>query len=503
MVSSLEEIRPLEKGCLEQRNTIRRDSSNDDFSDLVQSHEILVEEYLGLLSSLEPDLAFKAIARMWVKGIEPFVALLGKLPQASEHLIRFLYESYRSIGCLYEKYQHHKLALRECLGDLAAYLARYNKERSEEWRNIASDKYNSLVHITPEVGRLFYRLALLAKGNKLEQMQFLYRSLGSKLPFEKPVALFFEGFPTMDAESQQIDVAFVIMHIDLFRGRLADLHTFQRCFLERLQNHIQRDNSSRKNFGIHLAIINVTPLYRPLTNFTGSRSLASDLAFSTLKVVLRYERKENALPHVHILLSFLLCLTTLDGGAIIADKAPWKDICIFVNSLSRNPDSQAEPRLKSVEDLLPEDHIMHGQFWAQEYPDEKWFKASYEHEIVAERSSMEVRRINRIRWLIKEIATVSMQAANGILLIYSAQTMDTLRQNQPVGPYDIQGAWCQKAAFYIASYYARQPRIAPIIWCMALSVVTSLLSSSLTSFPNPCCQKVSPPLYQYYFFEVL
>ena len=80
MVLSLIEIRPLKKGCLKQRNTIRKDLSNSDFLNLVQSHEILVEEYLGLLSSLEPELAFKAIIRMWIKGIKPFVALLGKLP---------------------------------------------------------------------------------------------------------------------------------------------------------------------------------------------------------------------------------------------------------------------------------------------------------------------------------------------------------------------------------------------------------------------------------------
>jgi len=47
-------------------------------------------------------------------------------------------------------------------------------------------------------------------------MQFLYRLLGLKQPFKKPVALFFKGFPIINAESQQIDIAFVIMHINLF-----------------------------------------------------------------------------------------------------------------------------------------------------------------------------------------------------------------------------------------------------------------------------------------------
>jgi hypothetical protein len=35
MVLSLKEIRPLKKGYLKQRNTIRRDLSNNNFLDLV------------------------------------------------------------------------------------------------------------------------------------------------------------------------------------------------------------------------------------------------------------------------------------------------------------------------------------------------------------------------------------------------------------------------------------------------------------------------------------
>jgi len=64
MVLSLVEIRPLKKECLKQRNTIRKDLSNSNFLNLVQSYKILVEEYLSLLSSLELDLAFKAIIKI-------------------------------------------------------------------------------------------------------------------------------------------------------------------------------------------------------------------------------------------------------------------------------------------------------------------------------------------------------------------------------------------------------------------------------------------------------
>jgi hypothetical protein len=154
-------------------------------------------------------------------------------------------------------------------------------------------------------------------------------------------------------------------------------------------------------------------------------SRATRLTNDTFSLVLRRIGDKNVLPHVHVMLSFLSTFASVEYVAQFVYNSPWTDIAAFLNTLikteiQQNPgvdinasicqpvfpsDSEAQ---KQDELPLPEDYLIRGLIWAEEFLPAEWFRREHDEEDrYLELASTAKRRADRVLRLGYELSIVS------------------------------------------------------------------------------------------------
>lgn len=140
------------------------------------------------------------------------------------------------------------------------------------------------------------------------------------------------------------------------------------------------------------------------------------LAYGTLGLSLKRVGDIHVLPHMHIWLLFMKHITTIESATrLLEGTFPWEPLVTMLNFLLKSFDSERfESEMfpvpeKGVGRPLPEDYILRGLDWSQNYFPERWFEnaTAHDEERSVELPSMASLRVERILWLASRIAAVS------------------------------------------------------------------------------------------------
>jgi hypothetical protein len=362
----------------------------------------------------------------------------------------------------------------ECLGDLGRYRMAIEDEDirdRETWAGVARFWYSKAADRSPEVGRLYHHLAILARPNGLQQLYLYSRSLTSVQVFlsarESILTLFNPLMSRSDSSSSssqlsKIDTLFIKTHAAIFgKTQLDKVEHLRQGFFDLLDAHIGRVTAKWREQGAYIMIANIGSLYdfgtesplrrlydigfadhhssptpnssvqtlAPLPDPDSASQAAFEharaLTFFTATIVLRRIGDKNVLPFVHILVSFLSSLSSIQqhdfqvcnlhvAGSIF-EAVPWNDLCSFLNTLAK---AESQTRYESTEFIrpekgdarpLPEDHLIRGQVWCQNAFPGDWFKESEvddEERSIEHASTVQV-RAERVLWLAYRLAAVS------------------------------------------------------------------------------------------------
>ncbi|KAJ4986121.1 hypothetical protein SVAN01_08385 [Stagonosporopsis vannaccii] len=144
--------------------------------------------------------------------------------------------------------------------------------------------------------------------------------------------------------------------------------------------------------------------------FTKAQSLAND----TFALALRRIGDKNVLPHVHVMLSFISTLASVPYVSHLVDRTPWAELVSFLNTLIKSENQKnnsldmntvisqsvfpEDSASKERDELpLPEDWLVRGLIWAQEYLPAHWLgKERDEEERYLELPSTSKSRAERV-----------------------------------------------------------------------------------------------------------
>ena len=110
-----------------------------------------------------------------------------RLPESLEHMLAFIYTAYSMMALLYETVSTFEDTWIECLGDLGRYRMAIEDDEPKDrevWSSVARFWYNKAADKSPNVGRLYHHLAILARPYTIEQLSLYMRSLTCVTPFE-------------------------------------------------------------------------------------------------------------------------------------------------------------------------------------------------------------------------------------------------------------------------------------------------------------------------------
>ena len=136
----------------------------------------------------------------------------------------------------------------------------------------------------------------------------------------------------------------------------------------------------------------------------------SHLTFSTLALALLRLGDKNVLPHVHVSLAFLLCVSLVPKiMRSIEQYVPWVLLVAFLNTLGKpgvkfaRVEAEKFPAPENgTGAYLPKDFSMRGQVWCQQYHPEGFFGEDCpidDEERSLEMPSMAPSRVERCLWL--------------------------------------------------------------------------------------------------------
>jgi hypothetical protein len=171
--------------------------NNEQWQALIALHRTLLHEHHDFfLASQHPSatpavrrLAIKYAmpARLWRHGIHSFLELLrNRLPDSLDHMLAFIYLAYSMMTLLYETVPAFEETWIECLGDLGRYRMAIEDDDirdREVWTQVARQWYLKASDRSPETGRLYHHLAILARPNALQQLFFFCKALSVPQPF--------------------------------------------------------------------------------------------------------------------------------------------------------------------------------------------------------------------------------------------------------------------------------------------------------------------------------
>ncbi len=144
----------------------------------------------------------------------------------------------------------------------------------EVWRDIARFWYNKASDKSPQVGRLYHHLAILARSYTLEQLSLYTRSLTCVTPFESAkgsiMTLFnpiLHGKDTIQRQSSSLETVFIRAHGDLFTSQPLDSSKTIDAVLKHLNSdglfvkYIKKTGAKFKENGVYAAVSNIAALF--------------------------------------------------------------------------------------------------------------------------------------------------------------------------------------------------------------------------------------------------
>lgn len=176
---------------------------------------------------------------------------------------------------------------------------------------------------------------------------------------------------------------------------------------------------------------------------------AVELTNKTLSLVLRRIGDKNVLPHVHIMLAFLSTLASIEYVVDLIDQAPWADLVPFLNTVVKTEIQQnqsqdldnlltkpvfavgTEEKTARDERPLPEEYLVRGLIWGEEYFPPKYFEKEYdEEERYLELASTAKCRAERVLRLGHRLSTVSFVVTftQPVLTTEADQSLAIIRQ---------------------------------------------------------------------------
>ena len=285
--------------------------SHEHWQALIALHKTLLHEHHDFFLASQHPYASPALeklaekytmpARMWKHGIHSFLELLRyRLPESLEFMISFIYTAYQMMSLLYETVPTFKNTWIECLGDLARYRMAIEDEdfrNRETWVNVSRFWYTKAADNTPETGRLYHHLAILARPNLLLQLCLYSRSLISVHIFpsarESILTLYnpFLGRSDLTTHVSLLDAHIVKASAILYTKDL--LEDFQECqegILDNLDQHIGRVTAKWREAGSWM----IVSLLGALFDFGNDSPLrrAFDLGFHKLRQKSRAQRPQ-------------------------------------------------------------------------------------------------------------------------------------------------------------------------------------------------------------------
>ncbi|KAI9711969.1 MAG: hypothetical protein M1820_001677 [Bogoriella megaspora] len=382
---------------------------------LVALHRTLLHEHHDfLLASQHPSAnsALRRLAakysmpgRMWKHGIHSFLELMRKhLPGSREYMIAFILLAYQMMALLYETVPAFEQTWVECLGDLGRYRMAVEDDDfrdRETWGGVARSWYSKAADSSPEIGRLYHHLAILAGPNALQKLFYYVKSLLCEQPFisarDSVLTLFdplLSNNPPAFARSHPGDASFIRLHAKQFgRSSMDSSPELRKEYTNQLDGHIGRVTAKYNEAGVYTAVANIAGIlgYGSLENGLiqayyqtfnialdvasgvqqasppsqsravqqpvpsgGSQEITFDadqrmtqyfpqacqLAFDTFQIVLNRIGDKNILPYVYVFLVFTLGTFELQrhATAYLHEAYPWGQLAHFLNTLANSED---------------------------------------------------------------------------------------------------------------------------------------------------------------------
>ena len=246
---------------------------------LVALHRTLLHEHHDfLLASQHPSAnsALRKLAakysmpgRMWKHGIHSFLELMRRyLPDSREYMIAFILLAYQMMALLYETVPAFEQTWIECLGDLGRYRMAVEEDDyrdRETWGGVARSWYSKAADQSPEIGRLYHHLAILAGPNALQKLFYYVKALTCEQPFpsarESILTLFdplLSDNPPAFARSHPGDANFIRLHAMLYgRAPMDHFEEVSREYINQLDGHIGRVTAKWNEAGVYTAVANI------------------------------------------------------------------------------------------------------------------------------------------------------------------------------------------------------------------------------------------------------
>ena len=251
---------------------------------LIALHKTLLHEHHDFfLASQHPSASpalsrlaakYSMPARMWRHGIHAFLEVLRhRLPDSLDHMLAFIYSAYSMMALLYETVPAFEDTWIECLGDLGRYRMAIEdddiKDR-EVWSGVARFWYGKAADKSPNTGRLYHHLAILARPYTLEQLSLYTRSLTCIFPFESSKTSIMTLFsPVLDGKesayyrASSMETIVIKAHALLFTG--GSTQAYNECVQQLLNgvldNYIGRVTAKFKEQGVFAALSNISSLF--------------------------------------------------------------------------------------------------------------------------------------------------------------------------------------------------------------------------------------------------
>ena len=282
--------------------------SNEQWQALIALHKTLLHEHHDfLLASQHPSASpalsrlaskYSMPARMWRHGIHAFLEVLRhRLPESLDHMLAFIYIAYSMMALLYETVSTFEDTWIECLGDLGRYRMAVEDDDirdREVWTGVARFWYSKAADKSPNVGRLYHHLAILARPYTLQQLCFYTKSLTCVTPFESArgsiMTLFtpiLNGRESAYHRPSSLETIFIKVHGMLFSARNLEEFDAAVCQIVDgiLDNYIGRVTAKFKEQGVFAAVANIAALFEyGSLKAPGVPKSIFRLAFSQVKI---------------------------------------------------------------------------------------------------------------------------------------------------------------------------------------------------------------------------
>ena len=272
------------KAAQEKESARQTKLTNEQWQALIALHKTLLHEHHDFFlasqhPSASPQLSrlaakYSMPARMWKHGIHAFLEVLRhRLPDSLDHMLAFIYIAYSMMALLYETVPTFVDTWIECLGDLGRYRMAIEDDDPrdrEVWSGVARLWYSKAAYKSPNIGRLYHHLAILARPYTLQQLSFYLRSLTCIQPFESArgsimtlINPVLENKESINQRSSSMERIFIKAHGILFTERsLNEFFSAVRLLLNSLlENHIIKYASKFKEQGVFAAISNIAALF--------------------------------------------------------------------------------------------------------------------------------------------------------------------------------------------------------------------------------------------------